>query len=70
MVSVFIVSQPDYTDENIDSVWSDERAAKKRAAELAVAFITEYRLDEANGWVRNGWYMKGHRRNLVWSDWR
>ena len=69
-MSCFVVSQPDYDGENIDSIWLEEHAAKKRAAELGTAFLTEYRLDSTARFVRNGWYTKGHRRRLCWSDWK
>lgn len=66
--SCFVVSVPSYDDT--DSVWLDERDAKKRAAALGTAFITEYQLNSAPGWVRNGWYIKGKRRKLSWGDWK
>jgi hypothetical protein len=66
----FVVAQPTYEDDGLDSIWLDERDAKKRAAELGTAFITEYRFGSAGGFVRNGWYTKGQRRRLCWSDWK
>jgi hypothetical protein len=66
----FVVAQPDYDGDNIDSIWLNERDAKKRAADLGSAFLTEYRLNATQAWVRSGWYMKGKRRRLCWSDWR
>jgi hypothetical protein len=64
---VFIVSQPDYESENIDSVWLSESDALARAAVLGSAFISEYRLNAAAAWVRNGWYHPDGP--ICWSDW-
>lgn len=57
-VTIFIVSQPDYDGENIDSVWDSEDQAFARAAELSGVWIVEYELGAPDGWIRGGWYEK------------
>ena len=65
--SVFILSQPDYDYEKIDSVWTDEASALARGAELGYGFLSEYRLNSPDALLRKGWVPPGDPP--VWSDW-
>lgn len=55
-------------EDTLDSVWTTEEAALARCVELGdQSFVTEYRLDTTEPWVRNGWAPP--RDPIVWSDW-